>query len=82
MSYALAIFWIAVTVLTTLSFTAIIDPNNMGVSAQVNSTTSGMMEYSGNMTDSMNATLTDDCEENMTAEECDTGNISRRGRVQ
>jgi hypothetical protein len=78
MGYALAIFWIAVTVVTTLSFTAIIDPNNSEVFAQGN-TTMEMMDQ-GNMTSAMNVTLTDDCEENMTSDECDTGSISRRYR--
>jgi hypothetical protein len=63
---------------TTLSFTAIIDPNNSEVFAQSNDTM-GMMMNSSNMTTTTNATLADDCEENMTAEECDTGSISRRG---
>ena len=49
MSYGLVIFWIAVTLVTTLSFTAIIDPNNMEVSAQGNNRTSGI-EYNDNMT--------------------------------
>jgi hypothetical protein len=79
MVYAFAIFWIAVTVLTTLSFTAIMNPNNIEVFAQGNNTT-GMMEYDGNMTSTMNATLTDDCEENMTSDECDAGSISRQYR--
>jgi hypothetical protein len=73
MVYAFAIFWIAVTVLTTLSFTAIMNPNNIEVFAQGN-TTGEMMEYSGNMTSAMNATSTDS-EENATAD--DTGSISR-----
>ena len=74
---ALAIFWIAVTVVTTISFTAIVNPNNSEVFAQGNNTM-GMMEYDGNMTSTMNATSTDDCEENMTSDECDSGSISRK----
>jgi len=79
MVHALAVFWIAVTVLTTLSFTAIIDPSNSEVFAQGNNTTEEMVEYS-NMTLTDNATLMNECEENATAEECDTGSISRRYR--
>lgn len=78
MTYALGVFWIVVTVITTLSFTAIVNSNYTEVLAQGNNTT-GMMAYDDNMTSTMNATLTDDCEENMTAEECDTGSISRKG---
>jgi hypothetical protein len=78
MVYALAIFWIAVTVVTTLSVTAIMTPSSTEVFAQGNDTMS-MMDHSGNMTSSMNSTLTDECEENMTLDECDTGSISRKG---
>ena len=77
---ALAIFWIAVTVVTTLSFTAIINPNNSEVFAQGN-TTGEMMEYSRNMTSTTNATSADDCEENMTSDDCGSGSISRRLKV-
>ncbi len=38
-------------------------------------TTSGMMVYSGNMMSNTNVPSTDECEENATADKCDTGNI-------
>jgi hypothetical protein len=69
-------FWIILTVLTTASVTAISNPINIEVLAQGNDTAE-MMEYSGNMTSTTNATSNDDCEENMTLDECDTGSISR-----
>jgi hypothetical protein len=70
-------FWIILTVLTTASVTAVSNPINIEVFAQGNDRAE-MMEYSGNMTSTTNATLTDDCEENMTLDECDTGSISRQ----
>ncbi len=33
------------------------------------------MEFSGSMTSTMNATSTDECEENAMADKCDVGNI-------
>jgi hypothetical protein len=73
MVYALAFLWIAVTVLTTLSVTAIMNSSDTEVFAQGNNTM-GMMEYDGNMTSATNATSTDSGE-NATAD--DAGSISR-----
>ncbi len=76
MANALAIFWIVVTLVTIVSLTAVISPHYTQVFAQGNNT-AGIVEDRGNITITTNATLADECEENMTSDECDTGNISR-----
>jgi hypothetical protein len=73
---ALAIFWIAVTLVTIVSLTVVITPHYTQVFAQGNNS-AGIVEDSGNITITTNATLADECEENMTSDECDTGSISR-----
>ena len=80
----LAIFWIVVTVLTTVSLGVIANPISTEVFAQGNTTSGMMTEYSGNMTSTSNTTSTDDCDENATStDDCGSGSISRSasGRI-
>ena len=61
-------FWIIVTVLTTASFGVMANPVNTEVFAQGNTTTE-MIDYSGDMTSTTNATSTDSEEENATSDD-------------